>query len=227
MDDLNATLKQLVAQALSQPLKSNERRQTLYQIYQRVTRSRKLWRDRQPYYNDALQEMWEYCCHHLEAYNPDEKQVITWLDDELKRRLQRYRYAQQRDATKHLQADASPGSTLPTLAERLPAPPDIEPSLAMWEKTCHWVQTDPDEQLSTTQFRKRSQINCQWLCQRRFPPETSWGEIATELGLNAAEAKDLPKWYCRRCLPLLREFGVAQGFIETVKTSLSKSRRRA
>lgn len=219
MDDLNATLKQLVAQAVSQPVKSTDRRQTLYQIYQLVTRSGKLWRDRQPYYNDALQEMWEYCCHHLEDYDPSVKQVITWLDDELKRRLQRYRYAQQRDATKHIPTQSEGNDRLPPPAERLPAPPDIQPSLAMWEQTLAWVRTDPDQTLGKTCFRKRPTVNCQKLCEQRFPPETAWGAIATELNLNAAEAKDLPKWYCRRCLPLLREFGVAQGFLDTVKKS--------
>lgn len=223
MDDLNAILRDLVAQARTHPPRSLARRQTLYVLYQAVTQSGKLWRDRQPYYYDALQEMWEYCCHHLEDYNPQEKQVITWLDDELKRRLERYRYAQRRDQTKHIQTH-SPGDNLPTpLTERLPAPPDIEPILGMWEQTCDWVRNDPDQRLQKTCFRKRPAINCQALCQRRFPPEMPWGEIATELGLNAAEAKDLPKWYCRHCLPQLREFGVAQGFLTTVKKS--KSRR--
>ncbi|WP_272121521.1 hypothetical protein [Spirulina major] len=219
MDDLNATLKQLVAQALEYPPQSNERRQTLYRIYQQVTRSGKLWCDRQPYYNDALQEMWEYCCHHLEDYDPTVKQVITWLDDELKRRLSRYRYAQQRSATKHVQDVEGGSTTLPPLAERLPAPPDAQASLAIWQQTLEWVQTDPDHRLRKLCFRKRPEGNCQRLCQRRLPPEATWGEIAAELELNAAEAKDLPKWYCRRCIPILREFGVAQGFLDTVKKS--------
>jgi hypothetical protein len=223
MDDLNATLQHLVAQALGQPLKSNERRQTLYQIYQRVTQSGKLWRDRQPYYNDALQEMWEYCCHHLEDYDPSVKQVITWLDDELKRRLSRYRYARQRDVTKHIQAQGEGSETLPAIAERLPAPPDAQTSLEIWEQTRAWVRSDPEQTLRKPCFRKRAAINCQLLCERRLPPEASWSAIAAELGLNAAEAQDLPKWYCRRCIPILREFGVAQGFLETV--TKSKPRR--
>jgi len=83
----------------------------------------------------------------------------------------------------------------------------------MWEKTLEWVQSDPDETLRSTCFRKRADINAQVLFLMRFPTQTPWKDIAQRFELNAAESTDLPKFYNRRCLPLLRAFGADQGFL--------------
>jgi hypothetical protein len=80
------------------------------------------------------------------------------------------------------------------------------------------VQADPDGELQKTCFRNRPEINCQILFLKRFPAETPWSEIAAEFSLTPAEAKDLPKFYNRRCLPLVRKFGIAQGYIEETDT---------
>ena len=82
MKNLADRLCLLIAQARSYSLTSMERRQKFTEIYRLTTKSRKLWRENTPYYEDALQEMWEYCYRHLEEYDPSVKGVITWLDDE-------------------------------------------------------------------------------------------------------------------------------------------------
>ncbi len=95
------------------------------------------------------------------------------------------------------------------------ASPDIQPAIEIWKKTISWVQQDPDKRLRSICFRKRPEINAQALILRRLPPDTpSWKTIAAEFNLNPHEAKDLPKFYNRKCLPLLREFGLTNGYIE-------------
>ena len=87
MNELDLKLRELIATALLYPSQSSERQQVLAQVHLLVMKSGKLWRENTSYYNDALQEMWEYCCEHLEEYNPNIKGPIVWLDDELKKRL--------------------------------------------------------------------------------------------------------------------------------------------
>ncbi len=217
MSALNEKLRQLIAEACSHTAKSLERQQKLNQVYRLVMKSGKLWKESTPYYNDALQQMWEYCCQHPEEYDPNLKQVITWLDDELKKRLRRYRYAQKKQRERQLTALSTESGKVTDPVDNLKARPDIQPVLDIWSKTLNWVQTDPEGVLHSTCFRKRPEVNCQALFLGRFPTETPWNKIAERFELTPAEAKDLPKWYNRRCLPFLRKFGADRGYIEESK----------
>jgi DNA-directed RNA polymerase specialized sigma24 family protein len=218
MNDLDQTLCQMLSEVCAAPLKSPERQQWLGEIYQLVMKSGRLWRESVPYYNDVVQEMWEYCCQHPETYDPSVCSVITWLNDHLKRYLRRYREAnsrQNRRLVNRSQFGMSPldSENSSDLIDTLPSPPDIQPLLEMWKITLDWVNTDPDQVLRKTLFRKRSDINAQILILRRLPPETPWLVLAQTFQLTPAEAKDLPKFYYRKCLFPLRQFGISQGFI--------------
>ncbi|NER36131.1 MAG: sigma-70 family RNA polymerase sigma factor [Oscillatoria sp. SIO1A7] len=218
MDNLDKNLRQLIAEACSYPAKSPQRQQRLSEVYRLVTKSRKLWRESVPYYNDALQEMWEFCCQNPELYDPSKCRVTTWLDDELKKRLRRWRDGTRRQQQRQMYARKSEEGQAFDLVGHLPARPDVEPALEIMNATLNWIATDPEGTLRKTLFRKRADINCQALIRRRFPSETPWKEIAAEFNLTPSEATDLPKFYNRKCLPLLRSFGVAQGYIEDRKT---------
>lgn len=213
MDNLNQTLQQLIADALANSIESVERQQQIQEIYRLVMKSKKLWKEYSPYYNDALQEMWEYCCQHLEEYDPTVCGVITWLDNCLKKRLRYYRDVRKRENQRQVFAIQQDDGTTFDPSEHLPASADIQPVLEIWQETLNWVQSDPDERLRNTVFRKRQEINAQALFLMRFPDETPWSAIAERFQLTSAEAKDLPKFYNRRCLPLLREFGSLRGYI--------------
>lgn len=217
MDDPHAYLRQLVLDARTLPPNSLERRQKLAQIYRLVMQSGALWRgygsDR-PYYSDALQEMWEYCFSHLEEYQPEKKRVTTWLDDELKKRLRRYRDRRNREQNRQVHPRPTDEMPTPNPVENVPARPDIQSTLTVWEETVNWVREDRSGRLRETHFRKRADVNCQILFQQRFPSQTPWNDIAEGLELNPSETKDLPKWYNRKCVPLFKEFGRSQGYIE-------------
>ncbi|MBD2067328.1 sigma-70 family RNA polymerase sigma factor [Leptolyngbya sp. FACHB-671] len=219
MKDLDETLRQLVAEACTHPPKSVDRQRALQEIYRLVMKSGKLWREYTPYYADALQQMWEYCCQHLEEYDPTLSGVITWLDNYLKKQLRLFRDRQSRDYKRRAGVEQTEQGNFLDPVDRLPARPELEPTLDVWEKTMNWVQTDPQGILQATCFRKRADINAQTLFLMRFPSETSWQVIADRFHLTPAEAKDLPKFYNRRCLPLLRNFGVSEGYLDEGESS--------
>lgn len=222
VDDLDQKLRTLVAEACNHPLKSLERRQKLSEVHRLVMQSGKLWKEHAPYYNDALQEMWEFCCRNPEQYDPTLKGVITWLDDYLKKRLRNLRDARYRQKAREMTALQTESGEITDPVTNLPARPDIQPVLEIWENTLSWVQTDPDNALRSTCFRGCSNVNCQALILRRFPLETPWSTIAAEFNLTPPEAKDLPKVYNRKCLPLLRKFAMSQGYVEEKDISSRK-----
>ncbi len=215
MNELDLELRQLIASAILHLPKSLERQQLLARVHILVMKSGKLWKEHTPYYNDALQEMWEYCCEHPEEYNPDIKSPIVWLDDELKKRLRRMRDGKYRQQRRFITAIQTEQGVINNPVDNIVASPDIQSVMEIWEKTILWVQNDPDGRLRSVCFRKRPEINAQALILRRLPPDTpSWQTIADEFKLNPQQAKDLPKFYNRKCLPLLREFGLTNGYIE-------------
>jgi hypothetical protein len=213
MTDLDETLRKLVAEACTYPPRSLKRQQTIERIYRLVMKSGRLWREYTPYYGDALQEMWVYCCQHLEEYDPSLSGVITWLDNYLKKQLRLFRDRQNRDQRRRANPIQTEQGDILDLTDSIPARPPIEPVFDLWEKVLEWVESDPDGVLRRTCFRKRPEINAQELFLMRFPPETSWQTIAECFHLNPAEVKDLPKFYNRRCLPLLRNFGISEGYL--------------
>lgn len=222
MDELEQKLRQLIAEACTHAPKSLQRRQIISEVHRLVMKSGKLWQEYTPYYNDALQQMWEYCAKHPEEYNPQIKGVITWLDDYLKKRLRNFRDAKYRQRRRQLNSvETHSGQTFDPVAN-LVAPADIQPVLDMWQKTLDWVTTDPQGVLNCRCFRKCKHINCQALILQRFPPDVPWQTIAANLQLTPAESKDLPKFYSRKCLPLLRQFGINQGYLEQSSPHLSK-----
>ena len=97
MSALNETLKQLVADACAHSHRSFERQRCIQEIYQRVMRSGRLWTENTPYYGDALQETWEYCCQHLDKYDPTLSAVTTWINNRLRWTLKKWRDRQLRD----------------------------------------------------------------------------------------------------------------------------------
>jgi len=225
MNELDLKLRQLIASACKYPPQSLERQQVLAKLYLLVMKSGKLWKEHASYYNDALQEMWEYCCQHPEEYNPDIKGPIVWLDDELKKRLRRMRDGKYRQQRRFLIAKQTEQGVINNPIDDVVASPDIQSAMEIWEKTVLWVQQDPNNRLRSICFRKRPEINAQALILKRLPPDTpSWKNIAAELNLNPQEAKDLPKFYNRKCLPLLREFGLSQGYIEQYSTARNSAK---
>jgi hypothetical protein len=212
-ESLHQTLQVLVAEASALPPASVRRQQILQKLYRRVMAAKKLWVEHEPYYGDALQDMWEYCFQHLDEYDPAISGVTTWLNFCLKKQLRQHRdrWIRERDhkANPHLTDEDEWLDPV----DSLPARPAIEPTIDILETTLHWVKTDPEGTLRATCFRKRSEINAQALFLLRFPDETPWQAIADRFDLNLAEAKDLPKFYNRHCLPLLRNFGYSQGYI--------------
>ncbi len=214
MSALNDTLKQLVADACTHPPRSATRQQCIQQIYSLVMKSGKLWKENTPYYGDALQETWEHCCQHLEDYNPALSAVTTWIDTRLKWTLRKWRDRQNRDQQRQANPPPSDDGNTINPIDNLASNPGASRALHIWQATVAWVRDDPEGKLQQTCFRKRPEINAQVLFLKRFPSETPWQEIADEFALNPRDAKELPKFYNRRCRPLLREFGIAQGYIE-------------
>lgn len=216
MSELDAQLRQLVQEACRHPPNSLNRQRNLTQVIRLA--SGKLWKDNSPHYQDALQQTWVYFCQNIcesttgDRYDPDRSTVATWLNAYLRRRLQDFFIDQQkqqktRAASYARQTRSGDTNELTNPVENLAAEPDVPPIL---QEVRAWVEADPTGELRRTHIAGHAQINCQTLILRRLPPETSWKDLAIELGLSVST---LSSFYQRQCLPRLRKFGESEGYL--------------
>jgi DNA-directed RNA polymerase specialized sigma24 family protein len=199
--------QKLIFQACESPRRSFQRRQSLSQIVRRVNECGRLWRENSADYREALQNMWLYVCEHPEKYSPERGSVINWLNTILKYRLLDVHQEKKIEQRWLLAPSPQLIETRDNPIENIPAPAEIPPIL---EKTRQWIETDPQDKLRSAHIRGRPDLNCQILLLRRFPPETHWDMIAEEFEVSQSVA---PMFYTRKCLPLLRQFGVDEGYL--------------
>lgn len=204
-------LKQLVKETCRHPVGSPQRQKGLTQLVRII--SRQLWHSSAAYYPDALQQTWIYFCRNLceatttRAYDPDIANPITWLNAYLRRRLQDFQIAENRQlATTVSPASLRTEDGLLDPIDRLPAPPDIPPWL---DQVRDWAEADPTDELKSICITGYPQVTAQLLILKRLPPETSWKTLSADYGISIGT---LSSFYQRQCLKRLRAFGQSQGY---------------
>ncbi len=205
-------LKQLVRDTCQHPKGSPQRQRGLTRLIREITIQ--LWHTSDAYYPDALQQTWIYFCKNLceattgRAYDCEIATPVTWLNAYLKRRLQDFKIAENRDryqtvSRASLTFTSEDGPIDPI--DQLRAPPDIPPWL---EQVYDWVEKS--EELETIHIAKHPTVTAKVLILKRLPPETPWKTLSAEYGISIGT---LSSFYQRQCLSKLREYGKSQGYL--------------
>lgn len=215
-------VQHLISEACRHPVGHKIRQQRMTQIIRLI--SAQLWNEQVPYYQDALQQTWIYFCQNLceaktgHAYDPDQASVVTWLNAYLKRRLQDGYIHQQKQAATTVRYQADPtGDSGPPMdpVDTLVAKPDIPPLL---QDVQQWAETSIV--LQKIHITGQPHITGRLLILKRLPPEVPWKVLAAELNVSIGT---LASFYQRQCMPLLRDFGQQQGYLEELKESSNAS----
>lgn len=210
---IDAQILPLVMEARQYPPENLKRKQCLTEIIQIIQESNKLWYERTPYYEDALQQTWLFFCRNIceavtgKQYDPNRSSIITWLNQYLKWRLHDYRIKNNQERIRFY----SPTSLEITnktnfVVSNLPAPFDISP---IWAIIIDWIETDPTGVLRAHYVSNRPDVTCQLLLLRRIFFHRQWDEISLEFHLPVST---LSSFYQRKCLPIMRDFAENQGF---------------
>ena len=202
--ELMQHLRSLVEEAKRYPADNVHRQKALTKVIRLLPNL--LWKERSPHYNDALQQTFEYFCRHVDRYDPNRGNVVTWLDSYLRWRLidfsQLAKEVPFSQFSYHNDDGDSPFADIPDLADRTP--------LSILDCVQEWVETDPTGDLKSLHIKKHPHVTAQLLILRRLPPETSWGTLSKTLGIKIPT---LSTFYQRHCVPRLREFGKVQGYL--------------
>ncbi len=210
LNDIDENLKKLVAKACSYLEGTEERQEALDEIIRELLRSRKVWREKTPYYEDALQQTWLYLCDNPEQYNPERGTVTNWINNHLKWQLLDFQQATWKEKLRSSAVQiANIEETYTQIEENnLLVRPDF---LTILEQTRRWIETDATRELRKTHIKDRPDVNCQILMLLRLPPETRWETIARTFNLSMSTA---PNFYKREALPRLQKFASTEGYLE-------------
>lgn len=207
--DFHQEINELAKEACRHPKGSNRRQRCLNEIVRRVTRSKKLWRENVPYYQDALHKTWDYFCQNVceattakEAYNPDKANLITWLNNYLRWRLKDFEL-EDREQNRIFRQPVDDEDILSQLAAPEPDEPDILQEFQEWLET--------DEELNTTHLQGKAHITAKVMIMRRLIYPQSWEELSQEFGVSVST---LSGFYQRKCMPLVHKFAKEYGYKE-------------
>jgi DNA-directed RNA polymerase specialized sigma24 family protein len=206
------SISNLCLEARQYPTGSRKRERLVNQMIRQMQRSGKIWRDYRldtDQYQEALQRTWAWFCQNLHSYDPTQSSLTTWFNCILKYRI--------KDVLRESQAHRRQQICLPDdetfdLISNLPAPSAEEP-LQWLSDLLIWLHQE-QSQLEQITIRDRPDISAYYLILRRLPTQNqaSWKELSTQLDVAIPT---LSSFYRRQCLPLLREFGKLQGWIDS------------
>jgi hypothetical protein len=208
MQTLETQLQQWAIAAGRHPAGSLLRQQLLTRIVGEAGRSGKLWRAPglpQDDYDEALQQTWFYVCRRIEAYDPSQAGVMTWINSYLKWRVKDIHIAHAQQQSQRVSIDAG-GDWISQMADRFtpePSPP-LQADLHQW-------LTQEAVTLQHIHIRQRPDIHCQILIHDRLLLETPWRDLARA---HNAPVSTLSNFFQLKCLPPLRQFIRAQGYAE-------------
>ncbi|MEG4322651.1 MULTISPECIES: hypothetical protein [unclassified Microcoleus] len=209
-------LNSLVIQTCQESSNPWKRKRLLNQLVTKMKNSGLIWKENVPYYEDAVQEQWEFFCSNLcecgtgTQYDRDRSNVITWFNNYFKWRLKNWavkvaRENSRRDDREHFLEDGTPIDRI----DILPAPDEthLVECIQSFEEVQVWIETNPDGVLNEY-VRGRKDINCQVILRSRLFGK-DFTTIAAEFG---CAYPTIYGFYRNKCRPCLQEFREKRGY---------------
>lgn len=170
----------------------------------------------EPFYQDALQDQWEFFCNNLwEArtgtqYDRTRSNPITWFNNCLKWRLLTLTLKRAKENKKICNNEQlSPDGELIDLIKELPDRDEshILEYIREFEEVKNWIETNPDGVLSE-HIRGRKDLTCQVIL-RSLSSGKTFSTIALEFG---CPYPTLYGFYKKKCRHHLQEFRENHGY---------------
>ena len=204
-------LARLVSQICQHP-PGLKRSRLLNQLLTKMKNSGLIWKENLPYYEDALQEQWEFFCSNLcesrtgTQYDRTRGNVITWFNYYFKRRLQNWavrvdRENNTRDDRQQISEDGTPIDRIDILPDRDRT--HLLETAQLFTELQAWIEADPDRVLSK-HVRGRPDLTCQVIL-KGLSSGKSLTVLAAELSCSYSTLHGFHRVQCRPHLQTFRE----------------------
>ncbi|MEG4629447.1 hypothetical protein QUB56_07455 [Microcoleus sp. AR_TQ3_B6] len=188
-----------------------KRSRLLNQLLTKMKNSGLIWKENLPYYEDALQEQWEFFSSNLcesctgTQYDRTRGNVLTWFKYYFKRRLQNWasrvdRENNRRCDREQILEDGTPIDRIENLPDRDRT--HLLETAQLFTELQAWIETDPDRVLSK-HVRGRPDITCQVIL-KGLSSGKSFTVLAAELSSSYSTLYAFHKVQCRPHLQTFR-----------------------
>ena len=201
----------LVTQICQESSNPWKRKRLLNQLVTKMTNSGLIWKDNDvPYYEDALQEQWEFFYSNLcesrtgTQYDRDRGSVITWFNYYFKWRLLNWASRVDRENQRRCDREKKSENGMPIdRIDTLLAEDEshILECIQYFEEVKIWIETNPNGVLND-HIRGRKDLTCQVIL-RSLSSGKSFTTIAAEF---ACAYPTIHGFYKNKCRPRLAEF---------------------
>lgn len=201
------SLVTLIREEASNPWKQ---KRLLNQLITKMTNSGLIWKDKVPYYEDALQEQWKFFYSNLcesrtgTQYDRDRSNVITWFNNYLKWRLQNWAVRVHRENSRRDDRELvlEDGTAIDRI-EILSAEDEthIIECIQYFETVQNWIETNP-EGILNAHIRGRKDLTCQVILRNLLSGKT-FTQMALEYG---CAYQTIYGFWKNKCRPHVEEF---------------------
>ncbi|MEG4497907.1 hypothetical protein QUB05_02225 [Microcoleus sp. F10-C6] len=189
-----------------------KRSRLLHQLLTKMKNSGLIWKENLPYYEDALQEQWDFFSSNLcesrtgTQYDRTRGNVITWFNYYFKRRLQNWALKVDREnnrisSSKKIFKDGKQIEKIEDLPDRDRT--HLLETAQLFTELQAWIDTDPDRVLSK-HVRGRPDITCQVVL-KGLSAGKSFTVLAAELSCSYSTLYAFHRVQCRPHLQTFRE----------------------
>lgn len=204
----------LVTQICQESSNPWKKKRLLNQLITKMQNSGLIWKNHknEPFYQDALQEQWEFFCSNLcecrtgTQYDRDRGSVITWFNYYFKRRLQNWasrvnRDNSRRDDREEFLEDGTPIDRIDTLSAEDET--HIIECIQCFETVQNWIETNP-EGILNAHIRGQHDLTCQVILRSLLSGKT-FTQMAAEYGCAYQTIYGFWKNKCRSHVQEFRE----------------------
>ncbi|MEQ9626048.1 hypothetical protein [Coleofasciculus chthonoplastes] len=188
----NTQLQNLALEAQKHPPRSELRQYALGELWQAIQLSGRLYYPHQNstsskldkfVYNEAISQTILYLCRHLNTYNPERSQFMTWMNHRLNWTLIDCKNKFINPNIQYLE----PG----VLDKVLPS----EDSTPLSESIRQYIADDPENCFASQHIKNRPDANFRVIALARFAGKT-WEELSSNLDIKVST---LSRFFCRGC----------------------------
>ncbi|MBE9094029.1 hypothetical protein [Tychonema sp. LEGE 07203] len=201
-------LDSLVTQICQETSNPWKRRRLLSQLVIKMTNSGLIWKEKVPYYEDALAEQWVFFCSNLyesrtgTQYDPTRSNPMTWFNNCLRWRLLTFAQKMAEQNARKYHNDK--------VLEDFTAEDDshVMECIQYFETVKNWIETNPDGILNA-HIRGRKDLTCQVILINLLSGKNIT-QMAAEYG---CAYQTIYGFWKNKCRPrLLDKFGKIHGY---------------
>ena len=163
----------------------------------------------QEIYDEACNRVFLYICHHIGKYDPNQGEVLQWVNFLLKKR-----FADAIDSTLGLYGLSQNSSSIARSAKQRTLMPSLDRLSAsedrsLFQEVIFWIKTDPEDLFKNKHIRYRPDANFRSICLTKL--DYPWKTLSERFGISIPTLDSFYKRSLEEFAPKIRDYIQSNG----------------